>query len=439
MMSGANKARALVALIIVTALAWSPARGELRIEITKGVTGAVPIAVVPFGWRGDGTSPTEDVAAIVAADLARSGRFDPMPREQMLETPTTGAEVDFQDWRLLNSQILVIGQITPGTPESVSIQFQVFDIFRGDQILGYRMNAPLDRLRGASHRIADMIFEKLTGIAGAFATRIAYITVDREGEGQRYRLIVADSDGENPKTIADSPDPLMSPAWSPDGRKLAYVSFEGGRSQIYVQVLRSGFRQSVSSRLGVNGAPAWHPNGRMLALTLSERDGNLDIYTLELGNGRLQRLTRHSAIDTEPEWTPDGQAILFTSDRAGGPQVYRIDAAGGNLERITFEGNYNARARISPDGRQLAVVHNDRGNYRIAVVDINRRSTRVLSEGRLDEAPSFAPNGAALIFASRTDGRGVLETVSVDGLVRGRISSPGADVREPVWSPYPPN
>ncbi len=426
-------------MFLVLSLVAAGANAELRIEITKGVSGAVPIAVVPFGWRVDGISPGEDVAEIVAADLARSGRFDPMPRGQMLETPTTGAEVDFQDWRLLNSQILVIGQIMPATEDAVSIQFQVFDIFRGDQILGYRMNAPLDRLRGASHRIADMIFEKLTGVAGAFSTRIAYITVDREGEGQRYRLIVADSDGENPNVIADSPDPIMSPAWSPDGRKLAYVSFEGDRSQIFVQVLRTGFRQSVSSRLGVNGAPAWHPDGKLLALTLSERDGNLDVYTLDLTNGRLQRITRHSAIDTEPEWTMDGQYILFTSDRAGGPQVYRADSRGGNIERITFEGNYNARPRVSPDGKRLAVVHNDRGNYRIAVVDLDRRNTTVLSEGRLDEAPSFAPNGAALIYASRSDGRGVLETVSVDGLVRGKISSPGSDVREPVWSPYPPN
>lgn len=434
-----SAAGVIFALFGFALLAAGPARAELRIEITKGVSGAVPIAVVPFGWRVDGVSPGDDVAAIVATDLARSGRFEPMPRSQMLETPTTGAEVDFQDWRLLNAQILVIGQITPAGPDSVSIQFQVFDIFRGDQILGYRMNAPVERLRGASHRIADMIFEKLTGISGAFATRIAYITVDREGDGQRYRLIVADSDGENPNVIADSADPIMSPAWSPDGRKLAYVSFEGGRSQVYVQVLRTGFRESVSNRLGVNGAPAWHPSGKSLALTLSERDGNLDIYTLDLGSGRLQRVTRHSAIDTEPEWTPDGQDILFTSDRAGGPQIYRVPGSGGDVERITFEGNYNARARISPDGKRVAVVHNDRGNYRIAVVDLIRRSAQVLSEGRLDEAPSFAPNGAALIYASRRDGSGLLETVSVDGLVRGRISSPGSDVREPVWSPYPPN
>ncbi len=430
---------AMLAVFGLALLAAGPATAELRIEITKGVSGAVPIAVVPFGWRVEGVTPGEDVAEIVATDLARSGRFEPMPRSQMLETPTSGAEVDFQDWRLLNSQILVIGQITPSGPDSVSIQFQVFDIFRGDQILGYRMNAPLDRLRGASHRIADMIFEKLTGVAGAFATRVAYITVDREGDGQRYRLIVADSDGEQPKVIADSADPIMSPAWSPDGRKLAYVSFEGGRSQVYVQVLRTGFRESVSNRMGVNGAPAWHPSGRSLALTLSESDGNLDIYTLDLGSGRVQRVTRHSAIDTEPEWTPDGESILFTSDRAGGPQIYRVPASGGDIERITFEGNYNARARISPDGKRVAVVHNDRGNYRIAVVDFDRRSTQVLSEGRLDEAPSFAPNGAALIYASRRDGSGLLETVSVDGLVRGRISSPGTDVREPVWSPYPPN
>lgn len=425
--------------LAVLLLAALPARAELVIEITRGVTAAVPIAVVPFGWDAEGSAPGVDVAQVVATDLASSGRFEPMPRRQMIETPTSGAEVDFQDWRMQNTQILIIGRLTPVGTDRVTVQFQVFDVFRGDQILGYRMTAPTESLRASAHRVSDMIFEKLTGIQGIFSTRVAYVSVTGTDEERRYKLIVADADGANAKVIADSPDPIMSPAWSPDGRKLAYVSFEGGNSSVYVQILRTGFRQNVSSRNGVNGAPAWHPDGRKLALTLSQPDGNLDIHVLDLTNGKLQRVTRNPAIDTEPQWTRDGQEILFTSDRSGGPQVYRVEPASGRVQRLTFEGNYNARPRLSADGTKLGVVHNDRGNFRIAIIDLARNTTQVLSEGRQDESPDFAPNGDMLIYATRDRGVGVLATVSANGLIHGRISSPEGDVREPVWSPYPPN
>ena len=371
---------------------FQPAHAELRIEITRGISAAVPIAVVPFGYTGPGASPF-DVAGIVAADLASSGRFDPMERKDMLEMPSSGAEVDFQDWRLLKAQVLVVGRVSPINADEYSIQFQVFDVFKREQILGYRMPTTRAAMRASAHYVADMIFEKLTGVKGVFSTQVAYVTVTGKGKDRNYELVVADADGANAKSISNSPDPIMSPSWSPDGRKLAYVSFEGGTPAVYVQILRSGFRQKVSSRRGVNGAPVWHPDGRRLALTLSEGDGNLDIYVLELTSGRLERITTHPAIDTEPEWRKDGRGLYFTSDRSGRAQIYELELLDKKAVRISREGSYNARPRLSPDGKKLSLVTLDRGNYRIAIMDLERGSLQVLSDGRLDESPAFAPNG----------------------------------------------
>ena len=361
----------------------------------------------------------------------------------MLQRPTTGADVKFGDWRTQGSEFLVIGRVLQPGPDEYEIQFQVFDVVRGEQLLGYRQPATAADFRRSCHRVADLIYEKLTGIRGIFSTRIAYVTAVRsQGQGQvksNYRLVVADADGQNVRVMVDSPQPIMSPAWSPDGRQIAYVSFEANRSEIYVQDLRSGVRKRISARPGVNGAPAWSPDGKSLALSLSRQDGNLDIYTLDLGTQVLTRLTSGSAIDTEPAWSLDGQQIYFTSDAAGGPQVYRIAADGGHVQRVTFEGSYNARPRVAPDGKQLAVVHNDRGNYRIALIDLARSTTEVLSDGRLDESPSFAPNGEMLIFATREGARGVLATVSINGRIKSRIPELDGDVREPAWSPFVAN
>lgn len=425
-------------LWILLALLWpGMAAAQLRIEINRGVSEATPVAVVPFAYQGQGQAPI-DAAEVIAGDLERSGRFAPLPEQDMISRPTTAAEVNFTDWRLLKTDYLVIGSLLEQGGDQYLIRFQVFDVFRGTQVLGFQIPSSADALRAASHRASDMIFEKLTGIPGAFSTRIAYVSVTRQGDKNLYRLFVADADGANPRMIAESSQPLMSPAWSPDGRRLAYVSFEGNRSAIYVQELSTGQRTEVSARPGINGAPAFSPDGRWLALTLSGQDGNLDIHVLNPATGQLRRLTRNPAIDTEAAWSADGKSIYFTSDRSGGPQVYMVPVDGsGGPRRITFEGRYNARPRVTPDGKSLAVVHNDQGNYRIALVDLDNKSTRVLTDGRQDESPSLAPNGSMIIYATRRAGRGELAAVSTDGRVSQTLAAAAGDVREPVWSPYP--
>jgi len=420
-------------------LVFSSADAQLRIEITRGVDRPVPMAIVPFAWDGPvGTQVPFDVRGLVTEDLAQSGRFAPLEDRDMVSRPTLPEDVDFDDWQILDVDVLVIGRVQETGPDQYTVVFQLYDVLRGEHLLGYRLTSTRDQLRITSHRISDMIFETLTGIPGVFSTQIAYVSQEGVGDNSRYRLIVADADGANPQRVADSPDPLMSPSWSPDGRKLAYVSFEGDQSAIYVQTLRTGTRDRVSARAGINGAPVFSPDGRLLALTLSQAEGNPDIYILDLAGQVLTRLTRNVAIDTEPTWAPDGESLYFTSDRSGGPQIYRVATfLGAEVERVTFEGSYNARARVSPDGSQLAVVHRVQSNYRIAVVDPDTGLTQVLSNGSLDESPSFAPNGAQIIYATQERGAGVLSSVSTDGRIHRQIASVAGDVREPAWSPFP--
>ncbi len=412
-------------------------QAELKFEITDFVGKRTPVAVVPFGWEGDAENAPFDISAVITADLSRSGRFAPIAENDMLQKPTTGIEVDFDDWSILAVEAVVIGKVTQTGANVYSVQFQLFDVFKREQLVGYRMPASRGTMRRVAHRAADMIYEKLTGIPGVFGTKVAYVTAQGRDDDRLFTLVVADADGENEITIMESTDPIMSPAWSPDSRRLAYVSFENNISTIYVQTLRSGNRIKVSSRAGINGAPAFSPDGRKLVLTLGGIDGNLDINILDLATRKVTRLTTNRAIDTEGTWSPDGRSVYFTSDRSGGPQVYRVGVNGDSPERITFEGSYNARPRLSPDGSKLAMVHLDRGNYRIAVLDLDSRDLLVLSGGSQDESPSFAPNSDSLIYATRQGGNGVLETVSADGLVRQRLASRQGDVREPVWSPYP--
>ena len=428
--------RRCVALVVMTVAAGA-ADAQLQIEITEYAGKQTPVAVVPFGWEGNDPTAPYDIDDVIAADLNRSGRFRTIPETDMLQMPVASVDIDFEDWSILGVEAVIIGKLTQTDDNVYSLQFQAFDVFTREQLVGYRMPVSRGTMRIAAHRAADMIYEKLTGIPGVFGTKVAYVTAQDQSVNKLYSLVIADMDGENAHTIMESTDPIMSPAWSPDSRQLAYVSFENNVSTIFVQTLRTGNRIRVSSRPGINGAPAFSPDGRKLVLTLGGLDGNLDIHVMDLATRELTRLTTNRAIDTEGSWSPDGRMIYFTSDRSGGPQVYRVSVDGGAPERVTFEGGYNARPRLSPDGSKLAVVHLDRGAYRIGVIDLDSRDLLVVSTGSQDESPSFAPNSDSLIYATRQGRNGVLEMVSADGLVRQRLASGAGDVREPVWSPFP--
>ncbi len=425
---------AIASLVVLLAFS-GPARAALTIEITKGQSGALPIAVIPFGWQGPLMEPPQDVAAIIANDLTISGRFSPLEREDLLARPTEGSKINFRDWRLLGAPNIVVGKVM-ATGNRYRVQFQLFDVYRETQQVGFSFEAEAKDLRRLAHQISDIIYETLTGERGAFATRIAYVTAKPVGGQRMYSLFVADVDGHNAQLIVRSRHPLMSPSWSPDGGKLAYVSFESGRSAIYVQDVATGQRERIAAFKGINGAPAWSPDARRLAMSLS-KDGNPEIYVMHLRSKRLQRLTHHYAIDTEPSWAPNGREIAFTSDRGGRPQIYLVSLDGGRPQRLTFEGRQNLNPVYSPDGKRLAMIRGDGGKYRVAVMDLENKMTQVLTTTRLDESPSFAPNGSMVIFATEYMGRGVLSAVSVDGRVQQRIAlQEGGDAREPAWGPF---
>jgi len=443
--------RKLVSILSLWLMGMGAAHAVLEIQITGGVAGGVPIAIVPFQWAGPGPAPKQDVAAIVGADLSRTGRFKLVPEKDFLERPHQGSEINFDNWRALGVEDLVVGRVLPTANGNYQVQFQLFDIYKKSddptvpqpdykikQLTGYNIPTPRAHLRATAHYISDIVYEKLTGQKGAFSTRIAYITATGPAKARRYSLQVADADGYNPHEILQSKAPIMSPAWSPDGGRLAYVSFEGGHASIYVQNLATGRRELVSSRPGINGAPAWSPDGKHLAVTLSfQDDGNPEIYILDLATRKLRRLTYNSAIDTEATWAPDGKSLVFTSDRSGGPQLYRIPVEGGSAQRLTFEGNYNAGAAFSPDGNMLAMVHQDGSSFHIAVQDLKTGLFRVLTNGREDESPTFAPNGSMILYATETARQGVLAAVSVDGRVPPqKLVFQQGDVREPAWGPF---
>jgi TolB protein len=358
-----------------------------------------------------------------------------MDVEDMAERPVDQEAIRFGTWRLLKVDYIVIGKVRqPDSGEGHELIYQLFDVHTQEQLLSRITTVGPGDLRFGAHRVADAIYEALTGVPGAFSTRIAYVTATGIGSGSRYELVVADADGYAPQSIVGSPEPLLSPAWSPDGRKLAYVSFEQGNSAIYMQDVATGSRELISSGTGINGAPAFSPDGTKMALTLS-RTGNPEIHVRDMATGRTEQITQHWSIDTEPAWSPDGQYLYFTSDRGGRPQIYRVPSGGGNPERVTLEGDYNARASIAPDGRKIAVAQGRGNEYRIAVWDIETERFTVLTPGKLDESPSFAPNGSMILYATREGERGVLSAVSADGNVRQRLILSEGDVREPAWSP----
>jgi TolB protein len=421
--------------VLLALLALPSAEAQLEIEIISGNPSALPIAVVPFAWQDATAPPATSVDEIISGDLYRSGLFDPMAVEDMAERPSDEESIRFGRWRLLKVDYLVIGTVrTPVDGRGHELIYQLFDVHTQERLLSRITAVGPGDLRFGAHRVADAIYEALTGVPGAFSTRIAYITATGLGDQQRYELVVADADGFGPQSVVGSPEPLLSPAWSPDGRKLAYVSFEKGNSAIYMQDVATGARELISSGAGINGAPAFSPDGRKMALTLS-RTGNPEIYVRDMATGRLQQMTQHWSIDTEPVWSPDGNYLYFTSDRGGRPQIYRIPAGGGNPDRVTLEGDYNARASVSPNGRKIAVAQGRGNEYRIAVWDIETERFTILTPGKLDESPSFAPNGSMILYATREGTRGVLSAVSADGSVRQRLILNEGDVREPAWSP----
>lgn len=421
-------------LCLLGGFASAQTGGPLTIRITQGVEGALPIAIVPFEWAGQPLP--QDIAQVVSNDLTRSGRFNVMPAADLPARPSDVAQVNYKDWRTVGQDNLVIGRITATADGGYMVEFRLLDVYGGKQLAGFQIPSHVSNLRLTAHHISDIIYKTLLNVDGAFSTRIAYVTVDRkDAKNSTYRLQIADADGYDAKTILESPQPLMSPAWSPDGNRLAYVSFEERNSAIYVQDVRSGAREKVVSGLGINSAPAFSPDGQRLAVTRS-MEGNPDIYVVDIASKQQRRLTTHEAIDTEASWAPDGSAIVFTSDRGGGPQIYQISPNGGDAKRLTFNlGNYNSRASYSPDGRYLVMVNGGSG-YRIVLLDLKTGTSRTLTASSLDESPSFAPNGSMIIYATM-GGRGTeLAAVSVDGTVKQRLALQVGQVREPAWGPF---
>lgn len=412
------------------------ARAQMTIEVTSGVTHPVPIAVAPFPEpRGAAT----DVADVIQHDLSESGRFSVLSRERMPATPSRAAQVSFPAWKGTGSDYLVVGRVTPVAGGQLAVDFNLLNVLTGRSIARERFTGTPAALRNAAHRASNVIYQAITGIRGAFDTHIAYVALVGQGAAQRFQLVVADADGYNHHRILESRFPIMSPAWSPDGKWLAYVSFEDHLSAVYRQRVRTGQRWRVSARAGVNGAPAWSPDGRKLALTLSGVSGYPQIYILDLQTQKLTRVTHSPAINTEPAWAPDGQSLYFTSDRAGAPQIYHIGVSPGSMpQRITFTDNYNAGPHVSPDGKWLAMVTRVAGSYRIAAQNLATGQFKVLTRGPLDQSPSFAPNGATIIYAARPGegDAGTLATISIDGLTGITLKRTQGAVRDPAWGPF---
>ncbi|MFT7651145.1 MAG: TolB protein [Limisphaerales bacterium] len=425
--------RGLLVVALVFTFVQSYASSLDTIIIDRGVDEPIRIAIAPF--QTDVSAP-QGLDDIVSFDLARSGQFDPLASENMLSHPKTRQEVFFRDWRILKAAYLVIGSARKQVGDQIEVSFELYDVLAERQMLTRRYTFSKSQWRDVAHRVADAVYEEITGIRGAFSTKILYVLAQGAGTPEAsFRLEVADSDGERSRTLLNSREPILSASWAPDGKRVVYVTFETGRPTIVLQDLNGTYRERLTNFRGINSSPVFSPDGRKLAMVLS-KDGDPEIFIMDLATRKLRQITRHHAIDTEPSWTPDGKGIIFTSDRGGRPQIYQLDLATNFLERLTFTGNYNARGRLMEDGKHLVFVHRRNGVFHIAWQDLERDNLQVLTATSLDESPSLAPNGTMLIYATQDQGRGILAVVSIDGRVKYRLPSSRGDVREPAWSPF---
>jgi TolB protein len=415
----------LAALLLCFA---SAAAAQLVVEVTGAGAQRIPISIAPFAGEG---ALAQSISSVVRADLERSGLF------RMIEAPaanpplTEAASVNFAEWRARQADALVLGSVAARPDGRFEVRFKLFDTNKSADLSGVAYTMSRAQARVTAHRIADFVYEKLTGEKGVFSTRIAYVVK----RGNRYELQIADADGAGEETALASFEPIVSPSWSPDGRRLAYVSFENKKPVVYVHTLADGKRQVAANFKGSNSAPAWAPDGSRLAVSLS-REGGSQIFLVNPDGSNVRRITQSGGIDTEPVFSPDGQTIYFTSDRGGSPQIYRMPAGGGEAQRVTFEGSYNVSPRISPNGRVLAYISRNSGKFQVATLDLASRQTQVITDSDKDESPSFAPNGRMILLATVNGGRGVLSAVSADGRIKQRLSISAGDVREPSWGPY---
>ena len=407
------------------------ARAQLTIDITTSGGRQIPIAILPLAGEDEQATP---VSPVVGADLARTGLFRLVNTVGVSPLPTEPSEVNFVDWTTRTAEALVIGKISSQSDGRVEVRFRLFDVQKQAQLASYSYVVAPAQLRATAHRIADVIYERLTGDKGVFSTKITYVVK----RGTRYELQVSDADGFNAQTVLASNEPIISPSWSPDGSRLAYVSFDQKKPIVVVQNLAQGTTRVIANFRGNNSAPAWTPDGNELAVALS-KDGLTQIYSISADGGEARRLSDSAGIDTQPQYSPDGQWIVFTSDRGGTPQVYRMPARGGEAHRLTFEGQYNVGPRYSPDGKSIAFVQRDGNRYRIALLELSTGQLQVLTEGALDDSPTFAPNGKMILYEAQSGGRGQLAAVSSDGRVRQRLTSAAGDVRDPAWGPLPTN
>lgn len=424
--------RKLFVLITVAVFSASAAHAELLIRITEGADSAIPIAVVPFSESG-AVPPGDKVSSIVQSDLSMSGEFRSLPAEKMLSLPSKREEVFFRDWRLLGQRYVLVGELTQ-TGDRVSARYELFDVNTEERLLGETAAAPVSNLRSLAHHVSDKVYEAITGVPGAFSTKLAYITLDRFNGKPRYRLQVSDVDGKRARIRLESQEPILSPAWSPDGKKLAYVSFETGKPVIFVHELATGNRTKVADFPGLNSAPAWSDDGRSLLMTLS-KDGNAEIYKMNLANRQLKKITNHWAIDTEASWDHSGDGLFFTSDRSGGPQIYYKESEEAAPRRITFGSRYNARPRPDSSGQFVYYVHQRDRAFHIARTNLKSGEETILTRTESDESPSVSPNGRMLIYATKQGANSVLTVISADGGAAYSLPASEGDVREPAWGP----